>query len=65
LIISKATDNPYPGPSQDFVRVDMEVSKPSGPIEAFTIGFDKVGNACTMHLDWETTRASVQVAPSM
>jgi hypothetical protein len=65
LIISKATDNPYPGPSQDVVRVDMEVSKPSAPIEAFTIGFDKVGNGCIMHLDWENTRASVQIAPSM
>jgi hypothetical protein len=63
LILSKATDNPYPGPAQDVVRVDMEVSKPSGPSEAFTIGFDKVGNGCTMHLDWETTRASVQVVP--
>jgi hypothetical protein len=63
LILSKATDNPYPGPSQDVVRVDMEVSKPSVPSEAFTIGFDKAGNGCTMHLDWETTRASVQVVP--
>jgi Protein of unknown function (DUF2911) len=63
LIISKATDNPYPGPSQDFVRIDMDVSKPSGPSEAFTIGFDKVGNGCSMHLDWETTRASVEIVP--
>jgi hypothetical protein len=63
LILSKATDNPYPGPAQDVVRADMEVSKPSGSSEAFTIGFDKVGNGCTMHLDWETTRASVQVVP--
>src|SRR5580700_8897348 len=30
LILSKATDNPYPGPAQDVVRADMEVSKPSG-----------------------------------
>jgi len=65
LIISKATDNPYPGPGKDVVRVDMEVSKPSAPVEAFTISFDKIGNGCVMHLDWETTRASVQLAPGM
>jgi len=28
-------------------------------VENFTIGFDQAGNNCTMHLDWENTRASV------
>lgn len=65
LIISKATGEwgiPYPGESQDFARVPMKVSKLPAPLENFTIAFDREGDACTMRLDWETTRASVQIA---
>ncbi len=65
LIISKETGEwgiPYPGAERDFARVPMQVSKLTSPVENFTIAIDREGNACTMHLDWETTRASVQIA---
>ena len=64
LIISKATGEwgiPYPGESQDFARVPMKVSKLPTTVEDFRIAFDHEGDACTMRLDWETTRASVQI----
>ena len=65
LIISKKTGEwgePYPGEADDFARVDMKPSKLSSPVENFTISFDQSGATCTMHLDWETTRASIVIA---
>ncbi len=65
LIISKKTGEwgtAYPGEAEDLARVDMKVSKLSAPLEEFTISFEKSGGGCTMHLDWETTRASVAIA---
>ncbi len=65
LIISKKTGEwgiPYPGQGEDFVRVDMKVSPLPAPVENFTIAFDQTGSNCAMHLDWETTRASVDIA---
>lgn len=65
LIISKETGEwgiPYPGEESDFARVPMQVSKLSSPLEDFTISFDHDASACTMHLDWETTRASVRIS---
>jgi Protein of unknown function (DUF2911) len=64
LIISKQTGEwgiPYPGEQDDFARVPMKVSKLTSPLENFTIAFDQSGAACTLRLDWETTRASVQI----
>ena len=64
LIISKQTGEwgvPYPGESFDFGRTPMKVSKLASPVENFTIAFDQSGAACTLRLDWETTRASVQI----
>jgi hypothetical protein len=64
LIISKQTGEwgiPYPGESYDFARVPMKVSKLNSPLENFTIAFDPSGTACTLRLEWETTRASVQI----
>jgi hypothetical protein len=64
LIVSKATGEwgiPYPGQKSDFARMDMQVSKLGKPLENFTISFDKANGACTMHLDWETTRASAEI----
>jgi Protein of unknown function (DUF2911) len=64
LIISKQTGEwgvPYPGAEYDFARVPMKVSKLASPMEDFTIGFDQSGAACTMHLDWEATRASIEI----
>ena len=63
LIINKKTGEwgiPYKYESDELGRVNMNVSKTSGPVENFTIAFDPMGSACTMHLDWADTRASVQ-----
>ena len=65
LIISKDTGewgDPYPGEQDDFARVPMKVSKLASPLENFTIAFDQTGNACTLRLEWETTRASVDIS---
>ncbi|MGD1210228.1 MAG: DUF2911 domain-containing protein [Candidatus Acidiferrales bacterium] len=64
LIISKQTGEwgiPYPGEQYDFARVPMKVSKLPSPVEDFTIAFDQDGKTCTMRLDWETTRAAVDI----
>jgi hypothetical protein len=42
--------------------VDMKASQLPSPVENFTISFDRDGGACTLRLDWETTRASIAVA---
>ena len=65
LVISKKTGEwgiPYPGADSDFVRIDMKASKTPSMVENFTIAFDKSGSGCTIRLDWETTRASVEIA---
>lgn len=65
LIISKKTGEwgiPYPGADSDLVRVDMKVSKLSSASENFTIAFDKAAGGCTLRMEWETTRASVDVS---
>src|SRR5437868_142834 len=64
LIISKKTGEwgiPYPGEGEDLARVDMSVSKTPAPVENFTISFHEMGNACHMYLDWENTRATVEM----
>jgi hypothetical protein len=66
LIINKKTGEwgiPYKYEGDELARVDMKVSKLPAPVENFTISYEKSGNGCTMHLDWETTRASVDIAP--
>jgi hypothetical protein len=66
LVISKKTGEwgtAYPGPENDLTRIDMKVSKTSAPVENFTIAFDQSGNGCTMRMEWETTRASVEITP--
>jgi hypothetical protein len=65
LIISKQTSEwgiPYPGEKYDFARMEMKVSKLPSPLENLTIAFDSTGTSCTMKLDWETTRASIEIA---
>lgn len=64
LIISKKTGEwgiPYPGKGYDFARVPMTVSKLQSKVEDFTISFAPQGTTCTMHFDWESTRASVRI----
>jgi hypothetical protein len=65
LIINKKTGEwgiPYKYESDELARVDMSVSKLPAPVENFTIAYDKSAGGCTLRLDWETTRASVNVS---
>lgn len=65
LIISKGTGEwgtDYPGPDKDLLRVDMKVSTLPSKLENFTIAYDKTAMGCTMRMDWDTTRASVNIS---
>jgi hypothetical protein len=64
LIISKKTGEwgtAYPGPENDLARIDMKVAKTPSPVENFTIAFDQTSSGCTLHMEWENTRASVDI----
>ena len=64
LIINKKTGEwgiPYKYESDELARVDMKVSKLPSPVENFTISYDKSAGDCMLRLDWETTRASVNI----
>jgi hypothetical protein len=64
LIISKKTGEwgiPYPGEQNDLLRADMQVSALPSQLENFTIGYDKTDGGCTLHMDWDMTRASIAV----
>ncbi len=61
LVLSKKTGEwgtQYPGPENDFARIDMKVSTLPSPVENFTISF----SGGMLNIDWETIRASVTVA---
>ncbi|MGE5206717.1 MAG: DUF2911 domain-containing protein [Chlamydiota bacterium] len=66
LVISKKTGEwgiPYPGAQNDFARVDMKTQALPSAVENFTIGFQKADpKSCVMNLDWEKTRAYVDIA---
>jgi hypothetical protein len=65
LVISKKTGEwgtDYPGEKEDLARIPMTVSKTSGAVENFTIAFDQAGSKCTLHMEWENTRASVEIS---
>lgn len=65
LIINKKTGEwgiPYKYESDELARVDMKVSKLPSPVEDFSISYEKSGNGCTLQMDWETTRASVDIS---
>jgi hypothetical protein len=64
LIVNKKTGEwgiPYKYEGDELARVDMKVSKLPSPVENFTITYEKSGSGCTMNIDWETTRASVDI----
>jgi len=64
LIINKKTGEwgiPYKYESDELARVDMRASKLPSPMENFTISYEKAGSGCTMNIDWESTRASVDI----
>ncbi len=65
LVISKKTGEwgtNYPGPENDLARIEMKASTLPAAAENFTIAFDKSAGGCTLRMDWETTRASVDLA---
>jgi hypothetical protein len=65
LVISKKTGEwgtDYAGEKEDLVRVPMSVSATSGPVENFMIGFEEGGRKCSLHMEWENTRAKVEVS---
>jgi len=65
LVISKKTGEwgtNYPGPENDLARIAMKASALPAAAENFTIAFDKTSGGCVLRMDWETTRASVDIA---
>src|SRR3989454_473651 len=65
LVISKKTGEwgtDYPGPENDLARIEMKASALPASAENFTIAFDKTSGGCTLRIDWESTRASVEIA---
>jgi hypothetical protein len=65
LIINKKTGEwgiPYKYESDELARAEMKVSKLPSPVENFTIAYVKSGVGCTLRLDWETTRASLDIS---
>jgi hypothetical protein len=64
LVISKKTGEwgtDYPGEKEDLVRVPMKVSKTSAPVEIFLITFETASAKCTLRMEWENTKASVEI----
>ena len=64
LIINKKTGEwgiPYKYESDELARVDMKVSKLPAPVENFKISYEKSSSGCTLQIDWESTRASVDI----
>ena len=64
LIVNKKTGEwgiPYKYESDELARVDMSVGKTDAPVENFTISFHEMGSGCHMYLDWENTRATVEI----
>jgi hypothetical protein len=64
LIINKKTGEwgiPYKYESDELARIAMKVSTLPSPLENFTIDYNKTATGCTLDLDWDTTRASVDI----
>ena len=65
LVISKKTGEwgtDYPGEKEDLTRAPMKVSKTAAPVENFLIAFDSgSGSKCTLRMEWENTRASIEI----
>ena len=64
LIVSKKTGEwgiPYKWQGDELLRIDMSVSKTPSAVENFTIAFDQSGGKCTLRLEWENTRATVDL----
>lgn len=71
LIVSKKTKDDkggpvsgirYPGEQFDLLRVKMKLTKLDANVENLLIAFDKAGDGANLHLDWESSRASVEIS---
>ncbi|PYT98808.1 MAG: hypothetical protein DMG38_14145 [Acidobacteria bacterium] len=65
LIINKKTGEwgiPYKYESDELARVDMKVSAAPATVENFIIAFDKAASGCTLRMEWENTRATVDIS---
>ncbi len=65
LIINKKTGEwgiPYTYEADELARIDMKLSKTSSPVENFTIAYDKTATGCTLREEWDTTRATIDIA---
>jgi hypothetical protein len=67
LIVNKTTGEwgiPYKPEYQaaEVARIDMNVSPLPSPVEDFTISYAPSGGGCTLQMDWESTRASVDIS---
>jgi len=67
LIINKKTGEwgiPYKDEykATELARVDMSAEKTASPVENFTISFHEMGTGCHMYLDWENTRAVIEIS---
>lgn len=65
LIINKKTGEwgiPYKYESDELARVDMKVSSTPSAVEDFTITFDKNAGGCSLRMEWENTKASVEIS---
>lgn len=64
LIVNKKTGEwgiPYKYEGDELARIHMKVSTLPSKVEDFTIAYDKTPTGCTMRLDWDMTRASVDI----
>jgi len=65
LIINKKNAEwgiPYKYEADELGRFDMSVSKTPGPVENFMISFHEMGDGCHMYMDWENTRATIEIS---
>src|SRR5580658_10690235 len=70
LIINKKTTEgkkpiwgtPYTYEADELARIDMKMSKLPSPLENFTITYDKTATGCTLREEWDTTRATIDIA---
>jgi Protein of unknown function (DUF2911) len=64
LIISKRTGEwgiPYPGEQFELGRYDMKLDTLPSSLEDFTISYQPKGPSCTLSMEWDTTRATIDL----
>lgn len=64
LIVNKKTGEwgiPYTWESQELFRARMGVTSLPSPLEDFTISYANEGDACQLRMDWDVTRAYVNI----